>query len=423
MIKLLRNRSDFIRNSATLISGTAIAQAISLIFSPVITRLYTPAAFGTFTFLISVIGGFGWVATLRFEMAIVLPKKEKDAVNLAFISIGTAFMICLCIAFSVFVINTWFLGSFTMDPLYKYLLCFIPVMVFMIASGNVFQNWFNRQKEYKTLALSKVLSSVGNNFGTLYLGFIGIGVFGLLIGNLAGLLLFNLFFIFVAYKKHKSQISQYDRSGQRSLVRQYRDLPLANTPQMLVELVQLYGIIFLLQMFYSSEILGWYSLSLRLLQAPMWLVGTSIAQVFYKDASEKYQKDDSLYTLVLKTLKIATLVALPVLLVMITIGPWVISLIFGKAWFESGQITRILAPWFFFDFIRYTISQTPLIIRKTRQMFWISLTGAACMLLTITGGALFFHNVRTVFLLLSALMSCYSIGVIWWILMKVKLSR
>ena len=423
MIKLLRNRSDFIRNSATLISGTAIAQAISLIFSPVITRLYTPAAFGTFTFLISVIGGFGWVATLRFEMAIVLPKKEKDAVNLAFISIGTAFMICLCIAFSVFVINTWFLGSFTMDPLYKYLLCFIPVMVFMIASGNVFQNWFNRQKEYKTLALSKVLSSVGNNFGTLYLGFIGIGVFGLLIGNLAGLLLFNLFFIFVAYKKHKSQISQYDRSGQRSLVRQYRDLPLANTPQMLVELVQLYGIIFLLQMFYSSEILGWYSLSLRLLQAPMWLVGTSIAQVFYKDASEKYQKDDSLYMLVLKTLKISTMVALPILLVMITIGPWVISLIFGKAWFESGQITRILAPWFFFDFIRYTISQTPLIIRETRQMFWLSLTGAACMLITITAGALFYHDVMTVFILLSALMSCYSIGVIWWILMKVKLSR
>ena len=155
----------------------------------------------------------------------------------------------------------------------------------------------------------------------------------------------------------------------------------------------------------------------------MWLVGTSIAQVFYKDASEKFQKNENLYGLVLKTLKISTMVALPVLLVMITIGPWVISLIFGKAWFESGQIARILAPWFFFDFIRYTISQTPLIIRKTRQMFWLSLTGAACMLITITGGALFFHTIMTVFLLLSALMSCYSIGVIWWILVKVKLSR
>ena len=73
--------------------------------------------------------------------------------------------------------------------------------------------------------------------------------------------------------------------------------------------------------------------------------------------------------------------------------------------------------------LRYPISLTPLIIRKTRQMFWLSLTGAACMLITITAGALFYHDVMTVFILLSALMSCYSIGVIWWILMKVKLSR
>jgi O-antigen/teichoic acid export membrane protein len=187
-----------------------------------------------------------------------------------------------------------------------------------------------------------------------------------------------------------------------------------------VELIQLYGIVFLLQAFYSSEVVGWFSLSQRLLQAPMWLIGTSICQVYYKDASERYALDGNIKDMLGKTIRMSAIVALPVLIVMLTIGPWLIGFIFGTSWKESGMISRILAPWFFFDFIRYSISQTPLIIGKARNMFYISMIGALCMIIAVTAGLIFFNNATTGFLLLSVILSCYSIVVILWIVNSVK---
>jgi O-antigen/teichoic acid export membrane protein len=416
MIKILRNRSDFIKNSFKLVAGTAIAQAISFLVSPVVTRLYTPADFGIYTFLISIVGGFGLIGTLRYEMAIVLPKEDKKAVNIVFLSLGIALLMCMGIAIGVFVLNTWF----QTEPSYKTWLYAIPFMVLLLASGNVFQNWFNRKKEYKTLALSKVVTSIGNNAVTLYMGFIGIGVWGLLLGNFTGLLLFNLLFVFLIARRYHWHFRDYDRSSQKHLAGQYKDLPLANTPQMLVELVQIYGIVFLLQVYFSSETLGWYSLSQRLLQAPMWLIGTSICQIYYKDASERFAIDGDITELLKKTIKMATMVALPVLIALLTIGPWLIGLVFGASWKMSGEIARILAPWFFFDFIRYSISQTPLVIGKTRSMFYISMIGALLMIIAVSTGGLILKDSTQSFILMSAMLSFYSFGVIWWIIASVK---
>ena len=69
----------FIRKVITLVLGTALAQGITVIFTPLVTRLYGPEAFGllgTFTALVAVLGP---IASLSFPIAIVLPEKKSDA--------------------------------------------------------------------------------------------------------------------------------------------------------------------------------------------------------------------------------------------------------------------------------------------------------------------------------------------------------
>ncbi len=95
MLNLFRNRSEFVRNSLKLVSGAAIAQAISLLLAPVITRLYSPSDFGTFTFLIALAGGIALIGTFRYEMAIMLPKDDKSAANVMFLSLGIAMAVTL----------------------------------------------------------------------------------------------------------------------------------------------------------------------------------------------------------------------------------------------------------------------------------------------------------------------------------------
>ncbi|MCX6241612.1 MAG: oligosaccharide flippase family protein [Bacteroidetes bacterium] len=410
------------KNISKLVAGTFIAQLITFLVAPVITRLFTPSDFGAFTFLISIAGGIGMVATLRYEMAIILPADDKDSINLAFLSLIIALFISIISTAILFIADRLFFPGIIMNPLYRNWIYLLPALIFLMAASSVFQQWYNHRKEYRTLAYSKVITSAVNNSTTLLMGLAGFGALGLWLGNFAGSLFVILFFAILFYFRYRGNLGYFDLSSQKVLAAKYKYLPMANTPQVIVEMVQSYGIIYLLKIFFASSVLGFFSLSLRLLQAPMWLVGISIGQVFYKEASERYKKDGNLIQPVMKTIRTSAIIALPVSVILLTIGPWLIGLIFGHAWTEAGRYARILAPWMFFDFVRSTISQTPLIIRKARPMFFIAVLGAMFIIIPIVAGGIFFRDPSIGFILLTITHSLYSIGVIAWIINIAKKS-
>jgi O-antigen/teichoic acid export membrane protein len=416
MLKYLKNRSDYFKNISKLVAGTSIAQLISFLAAPVITRLFTPSDVGFFTFLLSIAGGIGLVATLRYELAIILPKENSESANLAFLSLIIGFFISILSVLVLFFIDLFILPGIIRSPVYKQWIYLLPVLIFLMAASNVFQQWYNHKREYKTLAYSKIVTSLANNLSTLLMGFAGMGALGLWLGNFAGFLFVVLFFAIIFYLRHRADLSYFNFSSQKKLAGQYKFLPLANTPQVIVEMVQSYGIIYLLKIFFSSSVLGLYSLSLRLLQAPLWLVGISIGQVFYKEASEQYQKDGNLMLPVMKTIRTSTAIAFPILIILLTIGPWLIGFIFGNTWTEAGRYARILAPWMFFDFIRSTISQAPLIIGKARSMFYLSLIGSILIIVSIVTGGFIFGDPGLAFIMLSVLQSVYCLVIIIWIL-------
>ncbi|NQT76958.1 MAG: oligosaccharide flippase family protein [Bacteroidetes bacterium] len=419
MFKYFR-RSEYFRNVFTLMSGAAIAQAIPLLISPVLSRLYTPEEFGAFAFYMSIVGAFAIIATLRYEMAVIMPKDDADAVNIAGLAFLVDIFLSLCLLIAIIILEMTLLEYFSISHILKIWLYFLPLFVFLIGSVNIFQHWFNRNKRYKGLALAKVINSLGNNVTILLLGFAGAGAWGLLIGNMFGLILFNAFFIIKIYVLDRNKFKFFNKTSLRPLAKKYKDLPIANTPQSFSEMLQMNGIIYLLKIFFNSTVIGWYSFSLRILQAPMWLVVTSIAQVFYKEASEKYNTDSNILPTVTKTIKITAVVGLPVLLVLLLAGPWIFALVFGEPWREAGVYARILAPWMYFDFIRYSIAQAPLIVSKIKPMFFLSLIGTTFVILSLTTGAYVFGDVRISFVFLSSFMAVYDIGIILWILKIVR---
>jgi IS5 family transposase len=68
---------------AVVASGTAGAQAITMGFSPVITRLYGPEAFGLLGVFMAMVQVLVPAAALTYPIAIVLPKEDRDARVLA----------------------------------------------------------------------------------------------------------------------------------------------------------------------------------------------------------------------------------------------------------------------------------------------------------------------------------------------------
>jgi len=61
-----------------LVGGTTLAQALSFLFSPIQTRLFSPEVFGELSVFTSITGIVGIIICLRYELAIVLPKDDDE---------------------------------------------------------------------------------------------------------------------------------------------------------------------------------------------------------------------------------------------------------------------------------------------------------------------------------------------------------
>ena len=72
----------FFRNVALLAIGSASAQALSFLLTPVLSRLYGPDDFGLFGCFFALTGVISSVVTLQYSQALVLPEHDHEAAGL-----------------------------------------------------------------------------------------------------------------------------------------------------------------------------------------------------------------------------------------------------------------------------------------------------------------------------------------------------
>ena len=82
-VSALLESSPLLGHVLTLITGTAVAQVVSFGMSIVLARIYTPRDMGLLGTYVSVASILVAVAALRYDMAIMLPKKEAEALSVA----------------------------------------------------------------------------------------------------------------------------------------------------------------------------------------------------------------------------------------------------------------------------------------------------------------------------------------------------
>ncbi|MBK6640490.1 MAG: hypothetical protein IPG39_04305 [Bacteroidetes bacterium] len=87
MLKRLLPQTGFARNVLTLFTGASIAQAIPILISPILTRLYPVSDFAVLTLITSLVTLLGILVSGRYEMAIMAPETDKDAKQVVFLTI------------------------------------------------------------------------------------------------------------------------------------------------------------------------------------------------------------------------------------------------------------------------------------------------------------------------------------------------
>jgi len=355
MINKLKPKSEFSRNVLTLMTGTTIAQAIPIAISPILTRIYTPEDFGVFALYMSVASIISVVATGRYELAIMLPKKDEDAINLVVLSILIAFFVSFIALLIVFFFNvqiTTLLGN----PEISRWLYFIPITVLLTGIYQSFNYWVNRKKQYKRLATSRVIQSGTTATTNLGMGFGGFGSSGLIFGSVFGQGVATSALCRMIWREDKYFFRKVKKLKIIALLKRYRQFPKFDLLASLLNISSQQLIHLLFNVLFNSTIAGYYYLTQRIIGLPIIFIASAVSDVFKEEASKDFKKYGHATNIYKSTfIKLFILSFLPsILLYFFAIDIFII--IFGEEWAIAGKYVQILTPMLFMKFISSPLS-------------------------------------------------------------------
>ncbi|MGB8982021.1 MAG: oligosaccharide flippase family protein, partial [Anaerolineales bacterium] len=355
-----RKPSSFSRDLFKLVSGTTLAQIIALLASPVIARLYDPDAFGIFALMSSIVSIITAVYSLRYELAIVLPKRASDGANLLAGTLGITILTTI-LTIPVIWLGGPIIASWLNAPGLLPYLWMIPVLLLFggVGAGHPVLNvWAGRVRYFKEVSIVQVIRSISVVIGSLTAGFLGIhSAAGLLSGTLLGSLIPPVMLGWHIWSHDKNLFLESVRWNDiLANLKRYWKFAVYNTPSALLNTLSWQVPSFLLMMFFSPAVVGYYAFSSQLLRGPMNLIGDSIAQVFHAHASTARHEGKLAEFTETIFRRLVEYSFFPILM-LIVVGREVVLVIFGASWAEAGVYIQILSLWMIFWFISSPMSR------------------------------------------------------------------
>ncbi|MDZ7795659.1 MAG: oligosaccharide flippase family protein [Candidatus Marinimicrobia bacterium] len=348
LIKKYIPKGEFSKNVLTLMTGTTIAQAIPVAISPILTRLYTPEDFGVAALYMAIATIIGSVATARYELAIMLPEKDDDALNIAALGLYIATILSVFLLILVITFNQAICNLLNNDEI-SFWLYFLPFSVFFIGLFNVLQYYNNRKKQYRDIAKANVYKAVTSAIVRLSVVFLKPGPTGLISGQITSQIAANTKLLLNTIK-NKNLKSIISKDNIKLLAKRYVDFPKYATPAVLANTSSYQLTNILISSFYSVATLGYYSIVQRILGMPTTLIGNAIGQVFYQQASDEKIKTGKSLKTYKSTVKKLIFIGLPIFGTLIFFIEDIFVFVFGEEWRIAGKYAQILLPMFFIRF-------------------------------------------------------------------------
>jgi O-antigen/teichoic acid export membrane protein len=347
-----------------LASGTALAQLIALLGSPIVTRLYTPPQFGVLGTFASLTALLWAVASGGYERAVPIAGDDQDALavlGLCFVILGgvvsaTGILIWMCGA----KMAVW-VGMAALVP-YLWL---VPAALFLASAYGILSMWTIRCKRHSLLAQTNVGRSGGTILTQIGLGVFAAGALGLLVADLVGRALAAGMLARDVWRKGRAAARALPASELLRLAGRYRRFPMLSVPATVLNRSTARLPPVLLLAVYGPAPAGWFALCEWILAAPVTLLGQSVGKVYLGEASEIARRDPArLESLLYRVGGKLLLVSLPPSVLLFLIGPWLFGLVFGSRWVEAGQYARALSVSFPFMVSVGPLVQTLLIMER-----------------------------------------------------------
>lgn len=368
---LLKNKP--ITNIIYILLGNIFGQLSLLLITPILTRIYSPDAFGKYGLFVSMLSIFSSIICLKYEMAIMLPKEDKDSTNIVFLCLVIALTFGCLLALVFFIFSPQISTYLKWDYFNKVIIFLIFSFIFKGLS-NAMNDWNSRKERYIEYSFSYFINSLFTFISPLLMYVLSIQlVNNLIIGVLIGNTISFSFLLFLLLRK--DFLLFYKNINWYLIAKnfhKYINFPKYSTIASLINEISWQIPSFAIAAYFSKEALGYYTLAFGVIKLPISLMSKSISQVFYQRISEERGNQKTIH-IIEKMVIILTKISIPFILILLLFGENVFGFVFSGPYSESGKYIQILSPWIFIWFLSSPLGRILFVYEKQKSDLIINL--------------------------------------------------
>ncbi len=379
----------YLRKVLTLTAGTTAAQLIGIMAAPILTRIYSPEAFGIYGVFMGVISIGSVFATWRYERGLVVSGSRSEQHGL----------IALIVLLILLAIVISYLTGIMLPALLS------PGSPMYI----VFSNWSSllavglgltgllltlrflalKLKAYRTISIAQVEDVTGTAAFQIGLGLLtGGAIIGLPLGSMMGTGLASIYLIWINRKNKWLDFKQFAPSLPRVFAAAKRNsiYPKYMTWSSLCNSAAPQAPIILLGFLFAPAALGQFVLAQRIVKMPFTFISQSMSQTNLQEGSETPPKE--MKRIYLRRLRYFAMVGIAPFGTLLLLAPWLYSLVFGAEWRDAGILTQLLVPGLYIQFVFTPFTPFFTVLREQKVYLWWAVLRLALVSVGVLTGAM-----------------------------------
>lgn len=279
----------------------------------------------------------GSLASLRFDLALVIERDVKSAEQLLFAVLAVVISFSIVAGLAIF-FSASHLGGLGIGVI-SAALCWIWLL--LVGLGVAFQGWLMREGAFAKISISIIVNALLTNLVHLLGGLSGLGIW-LVIGSVVGqaaAVAFNIWA--VTRSTDRPRLTSLKLNKMLSVLRRNQRFPLISLPFTILSLVRERAPIFVIGLFASPAVLGIYSQAWRLTHFPSGLTSAALRPVFFhRTASDGLERQGPVVDRLARSLLLACSPALG----LIAFGNDTFAeMLLGAQWQGAGALVAMLA--------------------------------------------------------------------------------
>jgi len=352
-------------------SGMAIAQAIPLLGSLLIARIYAPDNYGAFATWLGISQLVTVSITCRLDAAFGLEADGRTRTELVAVTVAlvllTGSILCVLVAILALTAGVLF-GSIPVALLWL----LVPQSMGM-ALSLVWQSWAANNGELKKLSRIRITQELLITPMQIMAGLFYPDVISLAAAQILAIWINVL--ICLRMMPLRTVLAEIGANGLLRLIvfygKKYSRFPLLAWPADLTNTAVMQLPVMLISSRFGTEIAGYYALANRIMGAPVGLLGGAIRDVFKRAANEELRTLGHCRPIYRRTFFMLLGLSLAMVAVVVPFAEALFSWGFGAQWAVAGTMTVWLLPRYALGFMASPLSYIFYLVQKQHiDLFW-----------------------------------------------------